>query len=376
MTKKPLFLYILLICNSIYCQINDNQIRQIKDFTNAYIIYKTIDNDTIDKDCKKVKSDKSFPINTIENPVSLDSLSNFLISNNLKQIKAKILDKIEKIEIDRNIDRTEVSKGYLDKIDNELGEPLKSKINFKNNKPIIISRIDEFLKIDTTSEADPTAKSDQNDRIKDKTHLELPSIFHWFLTLSLFGVFFYLYKRLSKINERVDRRKEELSNFKFNDLQIDTSQYDSKIKNLASDISQLKLTINELEKFIKMGSQSNINTSSKIDSKLPVQKKEYFFNMPSDNYFDNTYISDNPTNTIYKFTLLNQFNAEFEIHTLSYSISDIIVNRQSSIIPACEEQNSPPINVSKIITLPNGKGQAKLEGNKWKITKKALIKYE
>ena len=99
-----------------------------------------------------------------------------------------------------------------------------------------------------------------------------------------------------------------------------------------------------------------------------------YFNKPFEDYFDNTYISDSPTNTIYKFFKVNQNNAEFEIHTLSTSISDIITNRQTSIIPACDEKNSPPLNVSKIITVT--KGQAKLDGNKWKITKKALIKYE
>ena len=321
MIKKTLFLYILLISNSVYCQIDDNQIRKIKDYTNAYIIYKRIDNDTSDKDCKRIKTENLFPANSIENPIPISKLSEFLINNGLSITKNKILDKIEKIEIDKSINIKEVSSTYLEKVDFELGNTLKSQTNFIKN------------------------------------------------------LAYYFYKQLSILNKRIDRRKEEFTNMKINDSSLDSTQYDSKIKSLSSDISQLRLTIYELEKFIKTGNQSNnFNSNNTIDSKPPVLKNDYYFNKPFEDYFDNTYISDSPTNTIYKFFKVNQNNAEFEIHTLSTSISDIITNRQTSIIPACDEKNSPPLNVSTIITVT--KGQAKLDGNKWKITKKALIKYE
>ena len=388
MIKKTLFLYILLISNSVYCQIDDNQIRKIKDYTNAYIIYKRIDNDTSDKDCKRIKTENLFPANSIENPIPISKLSEFLINNGLSITKNKILDKIEKIEIDKSINIKEVSSTYLEKVDFELGNTLKSQTNFIKNKAIIKSKIDEFLKINSTSGSIRTEESVDNlqgietsditTHDEDKTSFfgkNWLSIFHWILTFSLIGLAYYFYKQLSILNKRIDRRKEEFTNMKINDSSLDSTQYDSKIKSLSSDISQLRLTIYELEKFIKTGNQSNnFNSNNTIDSKPPVLKNDYYFNKPFEDYFDNTYISDSPTNTIYKFFKVNQNNAEFEIHTLSTSISDIITNRQTSIIPACDEKNSPPLNVSKIITVT--KGQAKLDGNKWKITKKALIKYE
>jgi hypothetical protein len=96
---------------------------------------------------------------------------------------------------------------------------------------------------------------------------------------------------------------------------------------------------------------------------------------PVNNYFPNSAKSMTKDNTVYKFKLnANKQEAEYELHTSGAPIMEIVQLAESYIKAACDEENLPTYPVKNIITKKTG--QAILEGDKWVIKSKALIRYE
>lgn len=96
---------------------------------------------------------------------------------------------------------------------------------------------------------------------------------------------------------------------------------------------------------------------------------------PVNNYFPNSAKSLTKDNTVYRFKLsANQQEAEYELHTQGAPIMEIVQLAESYIKAACDEENLPGNPVKNIIT--KRVGQAILEGDKWVIKRKALIRYE
>ena len=96
---------------------------------------------------------------------------------------------------------------------------------------------------------------------------------------------------------------------------------------------------------------------------------------PVNNYFPISAKSDRKEGTVYKFTVKgNKQEATFELHTSGAPVKEIIGMVESYIKPACDEDNLANINAKNIIT--KRQGIAILEGDKWIIKTKALIRYE
>jgi hypothetical protein len=96
---------------------------------------------------------------------------------------------------------------------------------------------------------------------------------------------------------------------------------------------------------------------------------------PVNNYFPNSAKSFTKDNTVYRFKLsANRQDAEFELHTSGAPINEIVQLAESYIKAACDEENLPSYPVKNIIT--KKAGQAILDGDKWIIKSKALIRYE
>jgi hypothetical protein len=96
---------------------------------------------------------------------------------------------------------------------------------------------------------------------------------------------------------------------------------------------------------------------------------------PVNNYFPNSAKSLTKDNTVYRFTLsANQQEAEYELHTQGAPIMEIVQLAESYIKAACDEENLPGNPVKNILT--KRAGHAILEGDKWVIKRKALIRYE
>ncbi len=108
----------------------------------------------------------------------------------------------------------------------------------------------------------------------------------------------------------------------------------------------------------------------------PVDGADVFYMAgPVNNYFPNSAKSLTKDNTVYRFKVsANRQDAEFELHTSGAPINEIVQLAESYIKAACDEENLPNYPVKNIIT--KKAGQAVLDGDKWIIKSKALIRYE
>jgi hypothetical protein len=96
---------------------------------------------------------------------------------------------------------------------------------------------------------------------------------------------------------------------------------------------------------------------------------------PVENSFSNNHKSLTKENTIYKFFLkANKSEADFEIHTDGVKIDEILSMAEQTIKRGCDEDNNPSNSTKNIKTIT--KGIVSLEGDKWVIKRKALIRYE
>ena len=96
---------------------------------------------------------------------------------------------------------------------------------------------------------------------------------------------------------------------------------------------------------------------------------------PVNNYFPNSAKSFTKDNTVYRFKVSsNRQDAEFELHTSGAPINEIVQLAESYIKAACDEENLPSYPVKNIVT--KKAGVAILDGDKWIIKSKALIRYE
>jgi len=113
-----------------------------------------------------------------------------------------------------------------------------------------------------------------------------------------------------------------------------------------------------------------------VEMAKPMDGADVFYMAgPVNNYFPNSAKSFTKDNTVYRFKVsANKQDAEFELHTSGAPINEIVQLAESYIKSACDEENLPSYPVKNIIT--KKAGQAILEGDKWIIKSKALIRYE
>lgn len=147
---------------------------------------------------------------------------------------------------------------------------------------------------------------------------------------------------------------------RWGDSQEEINALVSRIETLEA-ARQSVVTPSPQENFVKKEKRNNIEI--------------FYMTYPVGNYFPITAKSDTRDNTIYKFKVRpNKMEADFEVHTGGAPIQDLVNMVQTYIKPACDEENMPSTQVKTIVT--SQAGLAVLEGDKWIIKKKALIRYE
>jgi hypothetical protein len=218
--------------------------------------------------------------------------------------------------------------------------------------------------------------------------------------LLLGGVFVYFFRRLQKIRRGrgretttdqqrtsiVDIREENTMPWYKGSVpspQLGISEMNNVILNseavqsLAKDLGELKAII---ERNNPSMNRPNSQSKSASQPQLPVTRKEpeeevFYMAGPVNNYFPLTGKSFTKENTVYRFVVKgNKQEANYELHTSGAPVNEILSMIESYVKPACDEENLPGGTVKNIITrVP---GVAVLEGDKWMIKTKALIRYE
>lgn len=216
--------------------------------------------------------------------------------------------------------------------------------------------------------------------------------------LLLAGFAFIGWKRYEEIKEELRARKAELRSFNENYFTAvagsarpggaDRKDVERLIAN-SNVLAELNEAIGKLQLRV-----SQLEGKGPVPSPAPVVKEKtrpkpsdgaarqenasadvFYMAGPVNNYFPNSAKSFTKDNTVYRFRLsANRQEAEYELHTSGAPIMEIVQLAESYIKAACDEENLPSYPVKNILT--KKAGQAILEGDKWVIKSKALIRYE
>jgi hypothetical protein len=199
-------------------------------------------------------------------------------------------------------------------------------------------------------------------------------------------------RKYQEIREELRARKVEMRSFNENyfskaaaaaggGLGPDRKMIERAIADLNQAIGNLQLRISQLEGKPAPAPVGVVATKEKskprvVEMARPVDGADVFYMAgPVNNYFPNSAKSFTKDNTVYRFKVsANKQDAEFELHTSGAPINEIVQLAESYIKAACDEENLPSYPVKNIIT--KKAGQAILEGDKWIIKSKALIRYE
>lgn len=395
-----LFSFILFSINFSTAQVCDKvDCDAIKNYVNIKIIEESVKTDPNEKVLKD-----SFKKNTIETPLSYSEFANVLSSNNFLQTKEKLGDVINSITIDSDYSKEEFATKILEVVALKLSDKQKQICNFDNLKGKLIGEINTYLdkKITTSVVEDETTTSqdsddvilDQNDSNQDKIE-EKPgffsfSNFNFFTLISLFIpliLFFILWIRIASLNEKNERRKEQIRKLEPSPFSNQNNNYNNQIsktefENLLNNsraFREFHEAIENLQKQSSVTPQQPTVSVNQASNQAPIPTSNtsnvFYMKFPVENYFSDNYKSFTKENTIYRFyPKPNKSEAEYEIHTEGVKIDEIISMVERTIKTGCDEDNNPSNNTRNIKTL--NKGIASLEGDKWVIKRKALIRYE
>jgi hypothetical protein len=214
--------------------------------------------------------------------------------------------------------------------------------------------------------------------------------------LLVIGFGMVVWRRLNSMKEELKSRKRELRSFTDNygkgggaalrpagvdRREVEKILVDSKVlAELRSAVGRLQQQVAALEgrkvKAVEPAKGRPVMAAAvSAAASAPAVADVFYMAGPVNNYFPNAAKSLTKDNTVYRFKLsANRQEAEYELHTQGAPIMEIVQLAESYIKAACDEENLPGNPVKNILTKRSG--QAILEGDKWVIKRKALIRYE
>jgi hypothetical protein len=398
------FFFIILATIS-FAQVSQETINKSKNYVNYKLTNYCLEKFISSKDGGKSKPiydsiKTNLLLKSLEDSFDFTTLSSQL-SNRFEKVKDKLSANIDKIDFGvfsgmKNEDIANIIVGKSIEVYNEHYEarfPLKKDslklllekevLGFLNNNTSKVeSKKNDGIK--TNQNTDDTVKVDDEKSVKELGFFSLADFNFWnLLTLLLLGgSLLFTLSRISNLNDRIDEMKRgKMSN---DGINIHSNNNNSSSQFDINRISMLEKSILNLSnKIEKIGSMKIFNKEDEkqlnkkiVEEELQKASDNIFYMMkPVDNYFPNSGKSFNKSDTVYKFTLSkNQTEAQFEIHIDKTTVNDIAKRNEQYLKPACNEENVPSNEVKNIVTI--SKGLVSLEGDKWVIKTKAVIKYE
>lgn len=398
------------VCQKINC---DN----IKDYVTAYITQAYLEDyiKTTPKDSTNYKKAKQILVtNVIDNPLKFDVLVKCLNDNKFENTLKLFTVPINsvQIEINENLIKEEIADKIFNQLISKLDDKQKRKVNSilnlksglelelnnyiqsKLNKPKLANN-DKLPEVDDST-INPNAEKSENGEANSPSFFSL-SNFNFFILVSLLVpiVLFILLLisirnlrlSISNLDDRISKRKNEIEGLQNSpNKNLVSAQPQSSLKSEFETLLGSSRIFEEFQKAVeKIQVQvANLEQQDLLNSQkqVVVQKRElensyeiFYMKYPVENSFSNNHKSLSKENTIYKFFLkANKNEADFEIHTEGVKIEEIISMVQRAIKSGCEEDNNPSNNTQKIKTIT--RGSVSLEGDKWVIKHKALIRYE
>jgi hypothetical protein len=381
------------VCEKVDCD-------AIKNYVTIKIIEEYVKTDPNEKILKD-----SFKKNTIETPLSYSEFANVLSSNNFIQTKEKLGDVINSINISKDYREDEFATRLMDLVASKLNDKQKKNCNFEKLKTKLIADIDTYLDekiadsvVDNETSTGKVSKNvvsnqtkNNQGEITDKqgffsiTNLNFLVLISLLLPLILFIYLIDIIKALKRSNETRKKEIKELerilnpnntrsvSEFKM------TNQEFENLLNKSSAFIEFHKAITDLQKQSSIIPQQAIVSVNQASNQVSIPTSNisnvFYMKFPVENYFSDNYKSLTKENTIYRFyPKPNKSEAEYEIHIEGVKIDEIISMVEKTIKTGCDEENNPTNNTRNIKTI--NKGIVSLEGDKWVIKRKALIRYE
>ena len=212
--------------------------------------------------------------------------------------------------------------------------------------------------------------------IENQSYFSLMHIATYLLAF-LFGIvptLFYYKKRLNTLRKKNNELNKKIEKLKWNPISKQVSS--SSISTIISSQDNKKEV--EQEETIKEIISQPIELE--VENRLPLVTNTrilYFPNPNLDGHFKHnegkeTFIEGT---SVYKFTLLDEYNATIEFCDNVSSVKIALNNKDIMILGLAIETNLHTPNVHQILIVDNQKAKAQLENNIWVIKEKAKIKY-
>ena len=419
MKKKKKYLGIILLfvffnsaksqnCENINCS-------DIKEFvttriTHAYLIdlVKVNSGNNVKEMISYSKIEADLNSNNLETPLNFNQLLKDLKENGFSKVADNFAKPIYgvKLSINPNINKELLATEILNQLLGALTKERKDNINkipelintiTSQLNSYILKKLQNFPKSDTNEESyeKTNLKAEKNSKIITDTEsvsLFSTSFLFIFLIISILALIglVLLYLTINKVEKSVNKKLQNLKNeieFQVNMRGNQTAKVElrrpefeillessEKFNTLRNNLSILENNLKDLNsKNFSISNETSLIVNPQVINN--VEDEIFYMAKPVGNSFPVSTKSNSKSDTVYKFLVGKNKNlAEYEIHTQGPPISEIIKRSESYLVPGCNEENNPSDSTNRITTTL--KGQVQLEGDKWVIIRKALIKYE
>ena len=238
----------------------------------------------------------------------------------------------------------------------------------------------QFLRV-KQKEAQKQQQKDQGNNDTLKAIKDLENSNSYYMLLAIIAVFLAAFGLLQMVKFREKLVEQKIKNREqYKEISLLNEKFFKKVENKKEDVQIPKLPIQtqmttsfDLE--TTLTKKDEIRENPIIAAKLNLT--EFYLSTPqTDGSFNDgnktaTYI---PTSSMYKFSLLSNEKAKFEFVNDTSSLQDALNYPDTYLLPVCKSVNARNIQSCKITTTEHG--IAELRDGKWKVSKKAVIRYD
>lgn len=342
---------------------------------------------------------------SIENPISNLDLSDLLTTNNFETFGPQIISaaKKSKDSFDETFDKEKSIEAILYGFyanDSELNPVVAKfsdvaglKATLQREIALALNSFDSDDKVETSipinTDSNVEALQQKIINLEKEISIAKSIIPNWLsitlifssLLLSLFTLFILVRKTNSfnNMEERIARHRLEIDKLKPNQPQ--NTRNTSNDTNTTKEIEKIQRDIlnlqNTMDKYTST-QKHQISSSHQVDIRQNKQKREILYAPAPDK--DGSFkvsvvvASENQNSSFYKFTLVSNNKAEFELITSERALMDALGSYQLILQPVCKFLNTVNQNAKRIRTVKEG--IVVKENDKWILDTKAEIRYE
>lgn len=189
-------------------------------------------------------------------------------------------------------------------------------------------------------------------------------------------------RSLKILQDRIDASNARINNLQRPQTPAYSSSNTNEINNLRYELDNLKSNYQTLlAKFDQNTRKAETFNRESHESRFVAEPNFEVFYMSTpnkDGTFNKTsaHTTYREGATIYKFTKTIYGDVKFQIDENQSSVNLALAYPEQNIVPVCEAENLYNPNATKIVTVPGGAGKAVLDGDRWKVEQKAVIRYE